>query len=384
MLAESAARPGFARAALRFIAELERSMVEPPRLIQALRSWAGDGPRAAYAEEIGELYRRYREGMDAAGLVDDDLYAWGALPALRARPSAWAGTPVFVYGFDDFTELEFRTIEELAVYAEADVVVSLPFEPGREAFKATATLRERLGDRRRGGSRSTRSATTTTRARAPRCTPWSARCSTPGGEPADAGRGRDPARRRRRAGRAGAVRGRGGGAAARRHAAGRRGGGVPRPARGTRRWSSRCSAPTGSRTRWTARVPFAHTGVGRGLLALLRCALLEGTADDLLAYLRTPGLLREPGLADRLEADVRRRGERTADGARALWEERPGRWPLDAIDELRDAPDAARAAAAPGLPAGAPVQRALPARRARACRAPSWTTRARSAPATPP
>ena len=41
-------------------------------------------------------------------------------------------------------------------------------------------------------------------------------------------------------------------------------------------------------------VPLAHTGVGRGLLALLRCALLEGTADDLLAYLRTPGLLRRP------------------------------------------------------------------------------------------
>ena len=151
VLAESAGRPGFARAALRFFAELERSMVEPPRLIQALRSWAGDGPRAAYAEEIGELYRRYREGLDAAGLVDDDLFAWGALAALRAQPSAWAGTPVFVYGFDDFTELEFRTIEELAVYAEADVVVSLPFEPGREAFKATATLREQLqGDRRPG------------------------------------------------------------------------------------------------------------------------------------------------------------------------------------------------------------------------------------------
>ena len=144
VLADSAGRPGFARAALRFIAELERSMVEPPRLIQALRGWAGDGPRRAYAEEIGELYRRYREGLDAAGLVDDDLFAWGALSALRAHPSAWAGTPVFVYGFDDFTELEFRTIEELAVYAETDVVVSLPFEPGREAFKATATLRERL------------------------------------------------------------------------------------------------------------------------------------------------------------------------------------------------------------------------------------------------
>ena len=151
VLADSAGRPGFARAALRFIAELERSMVEPPRLIQALRSWAGDGPRAAYAEEIGELYRRYREGLDAAGLVDDDLYAWGALAALRARPSAWAGTPVFVYGFDDFTELEFRTIEELAVYAEADVVVSLPVRARARGLQGHGqAARAAQGDRRRG------------------------------------------------------------------------------------------------------------------------------------------------------------------------------------------------------------------------------------------
>ena len=108
-------------------------------------------------------------------------------------------------------------------------------------------------------------------------------------------------------------------------------------------------------------VPFAHTGVGRGLLALLRCALLEGSADDLLAYLRTPGLLREPGLADRLEADVRRRGERTADGARALWEDTPR-----ALAAGRHRPASHRtrhrgAAGAPGLPPGAPVQRAPPA-----------------------
>src|SRR5215218_3115161 len=45
VLADSAARPGFARALGRFVAELERSMVEPARLTVALRRWAADGPR---------------------------------------------------------------------------------------------------------------------------------------------------------------------------------------------------------------------------------------------------------------------------------------------------------------------------------------------------
>ena len=71
-------------------------------------------------------------------------------------------------------------------------------------------------------------------------------------------------------------------------------------------------------------IPFGHTGLGRGLLALVRCAILDGSAEDLLAYLRTPGLLRVPGLADRLEAQVRREGAHSAAagtramGARAL------------------------------------------------------------------
>ena len=338
VLSESAGRPGFARAALGFIAELERSMVEPQRLTTALRSWAGDGPRAPYAEEIAELYRRYREGLDAAGLVDDDLFAWGALAALRAQPSAWAGTPVFVYGFDDFTELEFRTIEELAVYAETDVVVSLPFEPGREAFKATATLRARLeeiaaqekelralSDHYAKGSRSALHALERT-------------LFEPGGAPADAG---DAVTLHAAGGERAELELCGAEVVAMLRA-GTPPGDVAVVFRDPPRYASLVEQVFGAygipysmdRT-----VPFAHTGVGQGLLALLRCALLEGSADDLLAYLRTPGLLREPGLADRLEADVRRRGVRDADGARALWEEH--RWPLEAVDELRDAPDAA-------------------------------------------
>ncbi|HEY6779832.1 MAG TPA: PD-(D/E)XK nuclease family protein, partial [Thermoleophilaceae bacterium] len=82
-------------------------------------------------------------------------------------------------------------------------------------------------------------------------------------------------------------------------------------------------------------LPFGHTSCGRGLLALLRCALLDGSADDLLAWLRTPGKLEQPVLADRLEADVRRAGALTAAAARTLWEAE--RWPLDELDRLRSA-----------------------------------------------
>jgi RecB family exonuclease len=75
-------------------------------------------------------------------------------------------------------------------------------------------------------------------------------------------------------------------------------------------------------------VPFAlertivagHTALGRGLVALLRCALAAGSAEDLLTWLRTPGKLERPELADRLEQRARIEGAATATAARALWE----------------------------------------------------------------
>jgi RecB family exonuclease len=85
----------------------------------------------------------------------------------------------------------------------------------------------------------------------------------------------------------------------------------------------------------------AHTPLGRGLLGAARCALLpagEARPADLLAYLRTPGRLETPEIADGLDADVRREGLRTAAQAR----ERLG-WELPELDELAQAADPARA-----------------------------------------
>jgi ATP-dependent helicase/DNAse subunit B len=86
------------------------------------------------------------------------------------------------------------------------------------------------------------------------------------------------------------------------------------------------------------RVRFGHTTLGRGVLALARCALLSDRAgaDDLLDYLRSPGLLERPEVADALEAEVRRQGLRTAAEAR----EQLG-WTLGEIDAVAAAGDAA-------------------------------------------
>jgi ATP-dependent helicase/DNAse subunit B len=148
VLAESAAQPGFVRAAARFFAELGRvrNEVSAARLTRALRDWAGEGPRRSYAEEIAAIYRAYREGLDRAGLLDEELYAWGALNALRAggARTAWGRTPVFVYGFDDFDGLQLDALETLARHCDVDVTVSLPYEPGRLAFKAVSGVHQEL------------------------------------------------------------------------------------------------------------------------------------------------------------------------------------------------------------------------------------------------
>ena len=113
--------------------------------------------------------------------------------------------------------------------------------------------------------------------------------------------------------------------AARRRRAGRRRGGVPRSRRATRRWSSRSSAPTASRTRSTARVPSRpHRPRPRPARADPRCARDRARA-------RGPARLpAHAGPADACRAwptASRPRCARTARttrrDARARWERRP-------------------------------------------------------------
>ena len=113
VLAESASQPGFTRAAARFVAELGAcAPVEPARLTTRSAQWAGEGPRRAYADEVAAIYRGLPDGLDAAGLADEELFAWRALDALRLE-RRWPGEtrPLFVYGFDDFNGLQLDALE---------------------------------------------------------------------------------------------------------------------------------------------------------------------------------------------------------------------------------------------------------------------------------
>ena len=134
VLAPSAAAPGFARAAGALFAELQRSLVEPARFTRALRAWGG----VAYADELAALYSAYRRRLEALGRPDRDGEAWAVLDALRADPGAWGRRPVFVYGFDELTRAQLDAVETLGRLAEADVWVTLPYEPGRHALAGSA------------------------------------------------------------------------------------------------------------------------------------------------------------------------------------------------------------------------------------------------------
>ena len=338
LLAESAEQPGFVRAAARFVAELGRSRVEPDRFTQALGAWAGDGPRARYAAEVAAIYRGYREGLEAAGLADPELFAWRALSALRREPARWGATPLFVYGFDDFDPLQLDALETIGGerYCGADVSISLPYEPGRAAFRAVATAHQELlalgADEKR----------------------------LPPLDDHYAAESRAPlhhVERRLFEGGAEAERVDAGGAVAFHVAAGQRAeielvgarvlellragaepGDIAVVLRRPRDYASLLEQVFGAYGipfSLDRRMPLGHTGLGRGLLALVRCAALphEASADDLLTWLRMPGLLDQPGLADRLESKVRRQGAHSAEQARSIWESE--RWTLDDLDRLR-------------------------------------------------
>jgi ATP-dependent helicase/DNAse subunit B len=334
-LAASAARPGFARAATRLFAELERSRVEPPRFAAALKRWAPDGPRGQYAAEIGGLYRAYRERLETAGLVDPDLFAWRALERLRHEPHHWGRTPVFVYGFDDFTELELEALEVLADRSQTDVVVSLPYERGRVAFKPLASTFERL--RALAGERveelpalddhyapESREALHALERGvfvdgAPQCASAApVRLLAAGGARAEIELVAAEVLALLRAG--------------------TRPGDVAIVFRDPRRYAALAAhvfATYGIPCSVDRRVPLGYTALGRGLLALIRCARPNASAGDLIAYLRTPGRLRNAALADRVEANVRRAGIRGAEQAAEVFEQLAG-WPLDEIRRLSD------------------------------------------------
>lgn len=340
-LARSARTRGFTVGLLALVDELEELRVTPQRLTQALRAWAADDPgRLAYADEVSGLYAAYRRRLERLGRLDARLYEAAALDALRENPAAWGSTPVFFYGYDDLQPLQRDAVETLAGTG-AQVTLSLAYEPGRMAFAGRATTFAELyheGVEHRA-----------LKARAEHYAPASraalhrlerglfeldeGQLFDP--DPVDPG--------------VAVTLLQGGGERAELELVAaeaarliRDEGIAPEEIAVVLRAPSEHAAlltevfgAIGVPLAIDRKVALGHTPLGRGLVGLLRCALPDGSAEDLLAYLRTPGLLQHAELADRLETRARQEGARTADAARALWQEQ--RWTLEAIDRVRAA-----------------------------------------------
>lgn len=335
-LAESASAPGFATAALELIAELERSLISTGRFAQALEAWAGGEEwRSRYGREIASIYRNYSRQLERLGRVDSELYAWRALDELRAAPGRWGSTPVFFYGFDDLTPLERDGIETLSRISGAEVTVSLTYEPGRAALAARAEVVEELRALAErvlelpaideyyadASLHFLERHVFEIEGTAERIDPGDAvRLLEAGGERAEvelvAAEVLELLKR---------------GVPAEEIAV------VYRSLDGSAALIQRVFDAFGIPVAIEREVPFAHTALGRGVLAMARCALLpeeEASAAELLAYLRTPGVVGRIELVDRLEAVVLQEGLRTAAEARELSDLRFGE--LDALREARD------------------------------------------------
>jgi ATP-dependent helicase/DNAse subunit B len=335
-LRESAQARGFLAAAAELIAELERSLITPQRFAQALRRWGlQDDRRAPYADEVAAIYLGYGRRLEALGRVDRELFAWRALDQLRVAPGRWGADQVFFYGFDDLHPLERDAVETLAGPAGAQVMVSLSYEAGHPALEARAEVVEELrplaarvsdlpplDEHYEAASR--RALHHLERwlfATAPeRVDPGRAiRLLEAGGERAEAELVAAEVLSLLRSGVPGheiAV--------------------VCRSLAGLGALIESVFDQYAIPLAIDREASFGESALGRALIALVRCALLPelASAQDVLQYLRSPGVLERLEKADALEAAIRRDSVHgAADALRRLGFE------LEEIRVLRDAPD---------------------------------------------
>ncbi|HEX5225574.1 MAG TPA: hypothetical protein VFW29_10650, partial [Solirubrobacteraceae bacterium] len=333
------ARTGLVRALCTLFADLEVRRATPARFAAALRAGLGDEHATAVGLDLAGLYGAYERALARVERPDEERSAMAALDALRERPALWRGTPVLFYGFDDLARLQLDAIETLGTVVDADVTVSLAFEPGRVAFAGRAATFHALAPLAREH-----------RELAPRSEHYA-----PASRAALSHLERcvfEPAQRRMPAG--GKVRLLRGGAQrdelelVARNVRELLDSGLEAhevavvlrdPARSAELVRELFTA-AGVPFALERRRPFADTSVGRGLVGLLRCVpgptgATDGSTADLLAWLRCPGAIREQALVDSLEATCRRQGITDATRARAAWEAQ--RWPLDPLTALAEA-----------------------------------------------
>ena len=360
LLARSSARAGFAPALDGLIRELQGALCSP----SDLRAAAEDLADGDYERELAALYDRYLELRDSAGRSDAGSRASGALAGLRRSPDSWGERPLFVYGFDDLTEVQLGLVSELATSSEVVVAVNYA---DREALKGAADLVARLTEL---GAE--------LEAPLPHERDYTERASLrhldenlfePGAGAVDIDDGVLLLECGGELGEAEAI----GAQVARLLADGVPASEIaivardaPRRAPPLGRVLSRLDIPVAVETA----VPLERTAVGRSLLALCRAATPEGDPADLVAHLRADPAF-PPERADWLERRIRRTRPKTVAEAISTWrtpprhlaaveaaDSPPGRMRALArvAQDLAEAPHAKEAPVGRGRNGGAPFE----------------------------
>ena len=308
ILARSARRPGFAVALGTLVEELQAACLDP-RTVAELAEGSDD---SAYLGELAALYAAYVALRDELGFGDPHVVAAEATAAVRARGDAWGARPVLLYGFDDMTVEQLELVGALAAVTE--VTATVTFED-RDALAARSSLRGELVARggevvkeARPDPAHTESTILYHLERGFLVADCGRRDLDPGLVMMEAAGERGQAEQI-------------GVEIARLLADGVRPDEVAvvlrNPDRDGPLYES-VLATLDIPVAVEARVPVARTAVGRGLAALIRTAFGSRSADDLLAFLRTPG--RAPAhRVDWLERDIRRKRLRGAEQALEAW-----------------------------------------------------------------
>ena len=299
-------------------------MRRPPA--SARRSTSGP-TRPPHAQELAQLYSAYHARLDALEAVDLDGLTHRALDQAR---TAWDGRPLFLYGFDELLPTQLDLVETLTRHTDTEITVAVTYEPGRAAMAGSATTVEllkplarehiALEPRSEHYAQAARNALHHLERQLFEDDPGTVtpngavRLLEAGGERAEAELVGASVLELLRDGMAAediAVLVRG---------------------RAATELFAQVFETYGIPVAYERRTPFAHTRLGTGVLAYARAAL-GGSANDVVTWLRTPGKLDPPDLADRLEVQVRRHEARTAADARWLWNKLGGR-ELTELDEL--------------------------------------------------
>jgi ATP-dependent helicase/DNAse subunit B len=317
-LRRSASQRGFALAFARLLDELQAAGLQPA----AVEAGAGTLEGSAYLNDLATLFTSYAEVRDRLGHADSHGIAIQAISMLRKHSGFWT-RPVFLYGLDDLTPNQFELLAGLA--ATSDVTVALPYEEGNAALAARADLLEQL--REIGIAAETRTEPDPRNTSNPLLFHLERGFGAADPQRQPPGRGLTILRSAGERSEAEAI----GAEVAKLIARGADPGEIAIALRDPERRGPLLASVLesyGIAVALEAELPVAATSVGATLLALLESTLGDGTAADLLRFLRGPsGMPR--GQVDWFERALRRRRIRSAATGLELWRERHERLPDD-------------------------------------------------------